>query len=148
MTEAIVEWKQLDDAAKQNYKERAASSYLSLSSAASHTNTGSETSASSISTRKTSKGTSSTLKVSATTTTTKKATNTKSKAATKKGAASGDDTPKRPQSGYQLYVSESMKSGKTMKDSVSAWKQLDEATQQIYKDRVNAPILVPEDALQ
>jgi hypothetical protein len=41
-----------------------------------------------------------------------------------------------------------MKSGKSMKDAVSAWKQLDEATQQIYKDRVNAPILVPEDALQ
>jgi ATP:corrinoid adenosyltransferase len=45
------------------------------------------------------------------------------------------DTPSRPKSGYQMYVSEVMKGGMKMGEAASTWKTFDSAAQQTYKDR-------------
>ena len=51
----------------------------------------------------------------------------------KKAAA---ETSKRPASGYQLYVAEVMKGGMKMGEAAAAWKIMDAAHQQTYKDKV------------
>ena len=43
---------------------------------------------------------------------------------------------KKPASGYQIYVSEVMKSGMKMGEAAAAWKVMDAAHQQTYKDKV------------
>jgi ATP:corrinoid adenosyltransferase len=52
------------------------------------------------------------------------------------GMKAAAETSKRPASGYQLYVSEVMKSGMKMGEAAAAWKAMDAAHQQTYKDKV------------
>jgi hypothetical protein len=65
--------------------------------------------------------------------------------ATKSTKAKGDGKgsenevkEKKPPSGYQMFVSEQMKAGKSMKDSATEWKSLDESAQQEYRDKASA----------
>ena len=52
------------------------------------------------------------------------------------GKEAAAQTTKRPASGYQLYVAEVMKGGMKMGEAAVAWKIMDAAHQQTYKDKV------------
>ena len=52
------------------------------------------------------------------------------------GKKTVSETTKRPASGYQIYVSEVMKGGMKMGEAAAAWKIMDAAHQQTYKDKV------------
>ena len=60
----------------------------------------------------------------------------KDKVVVDSGKKDSTETPKRPASGYQLYVSEVMKGGMKMGEAAAAWKIMDAAHQQTYKDKV------------
>ena len=65
----------------------------------------------------------------------------KDKVVTDSSSSTDVGTSKRPASGYQIYVSEVMKGGMKMGEAAAAWKAMDIASQEMYRNRVKISLV-------